>query len=173
MSGKYGIQPEEIPVIAYLSLGSNLGDREENMKKAEEFIEMQIGHVIQKSSLYETAPWGNKDQGHFLNEVIKLETKMNPVNLLKSIHEIEAGMGRIRSEKWQPRIMDIDILFYNSQIIKDKELVIPHPFIEERRFVLLPMAEINPGFIHPVFKLTISDLLNGCRDTSEVLLYKS
>lgn len=149
---------------AYLLTGGNEGDRYLNMQQARANIEHICGELIQVSSLYETAPWGNPDQPDFLNQVLLIGTKLNPRNLLKAIFSIEEKGGRIRSVKNGPRTIDIDILFYNHLVMEERGLTIPHPRIAERRFVLEPLNEISPDFIHPVMRKTVHDLLLECRD---------
>ena len=123
----------------YLLTGSNIGDSELNLLNASKFIQNQIGKVIASSHVYKTEPWGNKDQQLFLNQVLKVETELEPHQLLKTILEIENSMGRNRKIKWEPRIIDIDILFFNDEIIDQENLQIPHPLIHERRFTLIPL----------------------------------
>lgn len=154
-----------------LHLGSNLGSRNKNLSIARFLIESRIGTVVKASSLYETSAWGNTEQDDFLNVAYVVETELSPEDLLKSIHDIEQKMGRVRLELWGERLIDIDILFYNDQIIKKANLKIPHPEITNRNFVLVPLNEIIPEFIHPVLKKSINKLLTACSDTGEVRLY--
>jgi len=149
---------------AYLLTGGNEGDRYLNMQQARANIEHICGQVLQVSSLYETAPWGKTDQPDFLNQVLLIETKWSPQVLLKRILQIEEKGGRIRTEKNAPRTIDIDILFYDHLVIHEPGLSIPHPRIAERRFVLEPLNEISPGYVHPVFQKTIHELLLECTD---------
>jgi 2-amino-4-hydroxy-6-hydroxymethyldihydropteridine diphosphokinase len=149
---------------AYLLTGGNEGDRRFHMQQARTNIELICGQIIQVSSLYQTAPWGKTDQADFFNQVLLIETNLDPVALLKCVLSIEETEGRIRGEKNAPRTLDIDILFYNHLILQETGLTIPHPRIQERRFVLEPLCEISPDFIHPVFKKTISQLLLECSD---------
>jgi 2-amino-4-hydroxy-6-hydroxymethyldihydropteridine diphosphokinase len=149
---------------AYLLTGGNEGDRYLNMQQARANIEHICGELIQVSSLYETAPWGNPDQPDFLNQVLLIGTKLNPRDLLKAIFSIEEKGGRIRSVKNGPRTIDIDILFYNDLVLVERGLVIPHPRIAERRFVLEPLNEISPEFVHPVLQKTVHNLLLECKD---------
>jgi 2-amino-4-hydroxy-6-hydroxymethyldihydropteridine diphosphokinase len=149
---------------AYLLTGGNEGDRYLNMQQARTNIEHICGRLIQVSSLYETAPWGNSNQADFLNQVLHVETKMNPHDLLASILSIEEKGGRIRSIRNAPRTIDIDILFYNQLVLDEPGLHIPHPRIAERRFVLEPLSEISPDLIHPVSGKSIRQLLQECKD---------
>ena len=126
----------------YIGLGTNLGDRNSNLNKAIELISLQIGSVLKESTVHETKPWGKTDQPNFLNMVIKIETKLTPQQLLEKCLSIENEIGRVREEKWGPRLIDIDILYYNNEIINEENLIIPHPFIQEREFVLKPLNEI-------------------------------
>jgi 2-amino-4-hydroxy-6-hydroxymethyldihydropteridine diphosphokinase len=149
---------------AYLLTGGNVGDRYLYMQQARTNIEHICGQLLQVSALYETAPWGKTDQADFLNQVLLVETKLSPQALLKAILYIEEKGGRIRTEKYAPRTIDIDILFYNQMILEEPGLSIPHPRIAERRFVLEPLHEISPGFLHPVLEKTIHQLLVECTD---------
>ncbi len=152
----------------YLLLGSNLGNSKEQLLLATKFIEEAIGELKKSSSLYSTAAWGNTDQPDFLNQIIEVETTLTPLPLLKEILLIEKKMGRIRTEKNAARIIDIDILFFNNEIIKKKNLTIPHPEIQNRRFVLIPLAEMAVSLVHPQLKKTAKELLNICTDTLNV-----
>lgn len=152
----------------YLLLGSNKGKQEENLRASCGFIAESCGAVLQNSSLYETEAWGIKQQNSFLNQVIRINTVLGPTELLSVLKSIEKAVGRVETTKWGPRIIDIDILFYGNQVIDLPELKIPHPYIQDRRFTLVPMSEIAPHLIHPVLGKTISELLNVCSDNSEV-----
>ena len=154
----------------FLGIGTNLGEREENLGKAIKLIEEHIGSITEESSVYETEPWGFQSETSFFNMVIKIETNLTPSGLLGRILMIEAMMGRLREgQGYKSRIIDIDILFFGSRIFENKILKIPHPRIQERRFVLVPLSEIAGDLLHPVFKKSIKELLQECKDKSKVL----
>ena len=155
---------------AYLLLGSNLSDPWQQLHTARKKISMCVD-IITKSSIYETKAWGKTDQPDFLNQVILVSTELSPEDLLNKLLAIEGGMGRARSEKNAPRLIDIDILFYNSSIIKAEHLSVPHPRITERRFVLIPLHEIAPKYMHPVLNKSIGELLGQCVDPLQVKRY--
>jgi len=155
-----------MPGGIFLLLGSNLGDRQENIAEAQRRIGL-LGR-LRTSPSYMTGAWGNKLQPDFINKVIEIETKLPPEELLKNILAIETAMGRVRTEKWGPRVIDIDILFYDSQIVNTPDLTIPHPQIQFRKFALEPLNDIAGTFIHPVLKKTIEELLRECTDPLEV-----
>jgi 2-amino-4-hydroxy-6-hydroxymethyldihydropteridine diphosphokinase len=154
---------------AYLLIGGNLGDRKENLSKAAELINEECGAITKKSSLYETAAWGINDQPSFLNQALEISTSFNAKQLMRKILRIEKMMGRVRKEKFGPRIIDIDILFYENEVHDLSFLKIPHPELQNRRFVLVPLAEIDSKFRHPVLKKTIAELLEECPDNLEVV----
>ena len=147
-----------------LSLGSNLGDRVQNLSSALYYLKEAGITIIKQSFIYETDPWGNTDQPDFYNQVIEAETGMNVLQTLKQILLIEKEMGRNRRQKWEPRIIDIDILFFNDEIINEEGLIVPHQHLHERAFVLIPLAEILPAKIHPVLQKTISEILLSIKD---------
>lgn len=149
---------------AYLLTGGNEGNRRLHMQQARANIELICGQVLLVSSLYETAPWGKSDQADFLNQVLLVDTILTPQALLQAILTIEEKSGRKRTIKNAPRTLDIDILFYDHLVIDESGLSIPHPRINARRFVLEPLNEISPGFIHPVLGKTIHQLLLECTD---------
>jgi 2-amino-4-hydroxy-6-hydroxymethyldihydropteridine diphosphokinase len=153
---------------AYLLTGGNMGDRKQNLAAAYQYIEQQCGKISNSSSLYETAAWGKNDQPAFLNQALEVETSLAPKQLLKKILQIEKELGRVREEKYGPRLIDIDILLFNNDIYNYPLLKIPHPELQNRRFVLVPLAEIAAAVIHPVFKKTIAELLAVCPDKLEV-----
>lgn len=152
----------------YLLLGSNMGDSQQQLLTAIKIITKQIGQVTRQSSLYATAAWGNKNQPDFLNQVIIVTTTLTAIQTIENILLIEKEMGRVRTTKNAPRIIDIDILFFNKEIITEKILTVPHPEIENRRFVLIPLNELSTNFLHPVSKKSMHTLLNDCTDTLEV-----
>ncbi len=148
----------------YLLLGSNLADKRVNIQRAFDLIDLKIGKIILKSSLYETEPWGIKDQNKYLNQVLKVTSQCSPKNLLEKCNEIESIIGRKRSEKWGERIIDIDILYYGDLVISDNELIIPHPEIQNRRFTLELLVELAPDLIHPLLQKDQKQLLLECTD---------
>src|SRR5262245_4541515 len=148
----------------YLLIGGNLGNRHKNLEKATGLIGANIGEIERTSSLYETEAWGLQDQPAFLNQVLFLSTTLDPHQLLLVNLDIEHQMGRTRKEKFGPRLIDIDILFFNNEIINIPELTVPHPQLHLRRFTLEPLNEIAPGLVHPIFRKPISELLAQCPD---------
>jgi 2-amino-4-hydroxy-6-hydroxymethyldihydropteridine diphosphokinase len=153
---------------AYLLTGGNEGNRLSQLLQAITNIEKYCGEIVRHSSLYETAAWGKTDQPAFINQALLLETKMTAPELMKAILDIEERMGRKRMLKYGPRTIDIDILFFNEEIINQPTLQIPHPEMQNRRFVLVPMNELAPDLIHPVFGKSIKELLLECADPLDV-----
>ncbi len=153
---------------AYLLIGGNQGDRQNYLKMATEKIEPALGSISGRSALYETAPWGRTDQPAFLNQAIALDTPLSAPQLMGALLSIEGDIGRIRAEKFGPRIIDIDILFFNDEIMEEEGLVIPHPQFAYRRFALEPMNELAPGLLHPVLHKTMGALLEACTDNLDV-----
>ena len=151
-----------------MMIGGNLGNREENLNAAIALINEQCGAVTKSSSLYETAAWGKTDQPSFLNQALEISTSLNPRQLIRKILKIEKEMGRERKEKMGPRIIDIDILLFENEIHDLHFLKIPHPEMQNRRFVLEPLAEINSELQHPVLKRSVAELLEECPDNLEV-----
>lgn len=152
--------------ICYLSLGSNLGNKQVNLEVALEIIKKDIGEISRISSIYETEAWGVVDQDNFFNIIAEVKTLFFPLDLITKILAIETRMGRIRYKKWESRIIDIDIIFYENYIITTENLTIPHPFLEKRNFVLEPLNELSPEFIHPRLRKSIFQLTAACTDTS-------
>ena len=156
---------------AYLLTGSNLGDREQNLATARFLINEQCGTIVTASSLYETAPWGKTDQPSFLNQALELNTSLTARQLIRRILKVEKLMGRIRKEKYGPRLIDIDMLLFNNEKHNYQFLKLPHPEMQNRRFALLPLAEIAPEIVHPVLNKTINELLKECKDELPVKKY--
>lgn len=147
--------------IVYLALGSNLGDRLANLKQAIAALTPQLD-VKAKSQVYETPPWGYEDQPKFLNQVVKAKTYLEPEPLLKHLKRLEVALGRQESFPNGPRLIDIDILFYDELILYSPSLVIPHPRLHERAFVLLPLMDLDPELIHPVNKKSVREMAAAC-----------
>jgi 2-amino-4-hydroxy-6-hydroxymethyldihydropteridine diphosphokinase len=154
--------------FAYILLGTNLGDKITNLKTASDKISSAGGKIITHSSIYETSPWGIADQPSFLNQVVKLEFNYTAEVLLEKLLLIEKEMGRIREVKWGERIIDLDILYFNQEIIVKENLIIPHPELHNRRFTLVPLNEIAADYKHPVLNITNQQLLNRCTDKGTV-----
>jgi len=157
--------------VCILHLGSNIADRRKNIETAYEQIEKEIGKITKKSKLYQTAPWGNKTQDKFLNSAILTISTLNPFEILQKINSIEKTLGRRKKIKWGPRIIDIDIIFYDDLILQSEFLNIPHPHYNDRNFVLLPLFEIIPFYKDPISSKTITQLTRECTDKSKVELY--
>ena len=149
-----------------LMLGSNLGDKVDLLKRATVMIEKELGTVVKKSAHYETEPWGYKNQPLFINQLIVVHTTNKPMEVLHKTLAIEADLGRDRSAtiKGGERLIDIDILFYDHEIVQMPDLIIPHPAIQDRNFVLVPLCEVMPDYVHPVLNLSIKKLLDRCSD---------
>jgi 2-amino-4-hydroxy-6-hydroxymethyldihydropteridine diphosphokinase len=147
--------------IVYLALGSNLGNRAANLKEAISALPPQM-EVKAKSKVYETPPWGYTEQDKFLNQVLMVKTYLQPEQLLKHLKRLEVALGRVASFRNGPRLIDIDILFYDDLVFESPALVIPHPHVHERGFVLLPMMDIAPDFVHPGRNQSIRKMIAGC-----------
>jgi 2-amino-4-hydroxy-6-hydroxymethyldihydropteridine diphosphokinase len=156
---------------AYLLTGSNLGDRVRYLDNARVLINEHCGAIVSASSLYETAAWGKTDQPSFLNQALEIDTSLKATQLIRRILKLEKIMGRIRQEKYCPRIIDIDILLFNNEKHNYQLLKLPHPEMQNRRFALLPLAEISPDIVHPVLNKTITELLKECKDELPVKKY--
>lgn len=154
--------------IIYLGTGSNLGDPLENLEKANDYCRQYLGRQKCASSLYQTAAWGIEDQPAFVNQVLCLETTLGPFAVLAQILAIEQKMGRVRQQKWGERLIDIDLLLYDNCILRSSRLEVPHPYLPDRQFVLTPLAEIAPQLIHPVYRLSISELQRTTSDRLRV-----
>ncbi|HLG04081.1 MAG TPA: 2-amino-4-hydroxy-6-hydroxymethyldihydropteridine diphosphokinase [Bacteroidia bacterium] len=160
---------ENFPHFIYLSIGSNMGDRAKNLRDSINFLGGTVGKVLEISPVYKTAAWGNIHQPDFLNIVLKMQSAKKAPELMASFLEIEERMGRKRIEKWEPRLIDIDLLFYGGEVIDLPDLKVPHPGLHLRNFVLVPLNDIAPGFVHPVFQITVKDLLKESSDPSLVI----
>lgn len=152
----------------FLLLGTNLGDRRKNLMDALRAIEAQVGAIVKRSSLYETDAWGIEQQPAFYNQIVEVSTLLAPQELLDEVLSIEHAIGRIRKVKWGERIIDIDVLLYGDLILETEKLVIPHPQIQNRKFTLVPLAELAPEQVHPKLHQTIRELLAKCADPLSV-----
>ena len=152
----------------YLLLGSNIGDPQNKLLQAQKLIEKEVGCIMRRSAIYQTAAWGNTHQPDFLNQVVIVQTALTARQTITTILAIEKKMGRVRTIKNAPRIIDIDILFFNKAIINEKDLIVPHPQLQNRRFVLVPLNQLSPNLQHPVLKKSVHQLLNVCADTLNV-----
>jgi 2-amino-4-hydroxy-6-hydroxymethyldihydropteridine diphosphokinase len=147
--------------IVYLALGSNLGDRLENLRQAVVSLSPQM-EVKAKSHIYETPPWGYEDQPKFYNQVIKADTYLQPEPLLRHLKRLEVALGRQPNFRNGPRLIDLDLLFYNQLVLETPVLTLPHPHLHERGFVLLPLLDIAPDFVHPVLKKSVREMTSSC-----------
>lgn len=148
----------------FIALGSNLGNRVEHLKKAVNRLSTTLGSPTQASSFYETEPWGKSEQPLFINQVIVWKSSLSPTDLLKILLDVEYELGRTRTEKWGARSIDLDLLYVGGQILTTPQLQLPHPGIPDRRFVLVPLTEIAPGFVHPILNVNHTQLLARCKD---------
>jgi 2-amino-4-hydroxy-6-hydroxymethyldihydropteridine diphosphokinase len=156
----------------FLLIGGNMGNRLQNLHQAVSLLSAACGPVVQQSAMYETAAWGKTDQAAFLNQALLLTTSLSARELIATILSVEEEMGRQRTEKFGPRLIDIDMIFYNDDVIDEANLTIPHPELQNRRFVLVPLNEIAPSFVHPVLHKTVAELLKECKDELEVAIFK-
>lgn len=152
----------------YLLLGSNQGDRKDLFEKAKNAITLHLGHIVKQSALYESEAWGITDQALFLNCVLEVTSSLDAETILQKSLLIEQELGRIRHQRWAERTIDIDLLYFNHDIILSDTLTIPHPEIQNRRFTLLPLCEIAKNLVHPIFCKSQEELLNECSDTLKV-----
>ncbi|MEK6530976.1 MAG: 2-amino-4-hydroxy-6-hydroxymethyldihydropteridine diphosphokinase [Deltaproteobacteria bacterium] len=158
----------------FISIGSNLGERVLNIRRAieglgENPLEISIADI---SSFYETEPWGDREQGLFINCVVEIKTALSPHDLLLRLKQIEASFGRTINRRWGPRVIDLDILFFGAGVINEKDLVVPHPRLQERAFVLAPLSELSPGFIHPCLGLSVAELLERVEDKAGIRILR-
>jgi 2-amino-4-hydroxy-6-hydroxymethyldihydropteridine diphosphokinase len=155
----------------YILLGSNLGNREQNLGSALDKIASGVGRILAQSSLYQSEPWGISQQPQFLNLVAEINSRNDPQQVLHKLLAIETELGRERFEKWGPRTIDLDILFFNDRVIQTENLIVPHPGLTMRRFALVPLCEIAPNFFHPLLEKTCQQLLKECTDPLKVSPY--
>ena len=148
-----------------------MSNRKANLEKAKTLLTIHVGDIAKASAIYETAAWGKTEQASFLNQALELHTTFNARQVIRKILKVEKLMGRLREEKYGPRIIDIDILLFNNEIHNTSFLKIPHPEMQNRRFALLPLAEIAPNLMHPVLKKSVLELLKECSDQLEVKKY--
>jgi 2-amino-4-hydroxy-6-hydroxymethyldihydropteridine diphosphokinase len=160
-------------MTAFLSLGGNLGNTREIFEQTYPWIEKKIGHILQKSSLYQTAAWGMTDQADFLNQVIEVSTTLAPAEILTQLLAIEQQFGRVRDVRWGPRSIDLDLLLQGDTQLKTEMLEVPHPRMQDRKFILIPLVEIAPDVLHPGLGLTAQALLAATKDTSSVTLIRN
>jgi len=160
-------------MTAFLSLGGNLGNTREIFEQTYPWIEKKIGHIRQKSSLYQTAAWGMTDQADFLNQVIEVETTLAPEAILTQLLAIEQLFGRMRDVRWGPRSIDLDLLLQGNVQLKTELLEVPHPRMQDRKFILIPLVEIAPDVLHPGLGLTAEALLKSTKDSSSVTLIRN
>lgn len=156
----------------YFLLGSNLGDRLKTLEEALTMLTREVGDLVKMSSVYETEPWGITEQPVFLNQTVCIRTAETPDAILRVIKEIEEKLQRERYEKWGSRTIDVDILFYGRDIIRQEDLTIPHPAIQERNFTLVPLEEIAADFVHPVLQKTVRQMLRDSPDPLKAYVYE-
>ncbi len=160
-------------LITFLLLGANLGERAATLARAVSLIDQRVGRVVLQSGLYETAAWGVTDQPAFLNQVLMVETTLEPEAVLVQTQAIEQELGRVRHDHWGARTIDIDLLYYDQLVWQSPTLTLPHPYLHQRRFTLVPLAEIAPHLMHPVLYKTTLALLNDCDDGGSVTVFNS
>ncbi len=148
-----------------------MGHKVKNLELANQYISEDIGVISKLSNLYKTEAWGNQDQDFFINQALEVETDLGPFDVLEKVLEIENKMGRVRMKKWGQRLIDIDILFYANWIVNIKYLIVPHPFLQERNFVLAPLCELIPDCIHPVSGKRINTIFEECPDELEAIIF--
>ena len=156
----------------FLQLGSNIGDRKKYLDEAVSLITFELGLINNISKIYESTPWGVEGQQKYLNQILQINYKFEPLDLLKSILDIESRMGRKRIEKWGERVIDIDIIFFSNYIIENVDLCIPHRHMHQRNFVLVPLNDIASDYIHPKYKITVKELLYNSKDIESVYEYE-
>lgn len=154
--------------VAFLGLGGNMGDRLENLRATIDLVKQHCGEVLKISGVYETEAWGSDSKNSYLNQVVKINTHLTLTELLENMMTIEQKLGRVRKDQNSDRTADLDILFYNDLILHTQEIQVPHPRLHLRKFVLIPLAEIEPLLVHPELKKTVKELLEDCKDTLKV-----
>ncbi len=152
-----------------LSLGGNVGDVKQSFMRSIDFLKKEVGEVVLISPIYQTKAWGVENQPDFLNQVLVLNSKLNPQKVLEKCLDIELRLGRVRKQKWFERNIDIDMLFYNDEIIDSPNLTIPHPYVHKRNFVLYPLADVLPNFKHPLLGESMEELKKECDDSMAVV----
>lgn len=152
----------------YLGIGSNEGNRAANLALALRLLRKRVGLVVKESAIYETAAWGKIDEPDYYNQVVVVKTLLSAEDAFRECQIIEQKMGRIREKKWEARVIDVDLLYYNDSVVKSEELTIPHALLTQRNFVLHPLVEIAPHKKHPVLEKTQLELLEACQDTARV-----
>ena len=152
----------------FIGLGSNIGNRSDFLDRALALLEEKVGCILRQSSVYETEPWGVKEQDLFLNMIVLLESKRSPWQLLSDLQLIEKKLEKKKIMKWGPRTIDLDIIYFDKKIIFEKDLIIPHPNMYLRNFVLAPLMEIAPDLLHPILNIKTKSLFEGCPDKSEI-----
>lgn len=157
--------------IAFIGSGSNLGKRDQQLLEARQWIDQEVGQVIGESSVYQTSPWGGIDQSDYLNQVWQIQTDLNPFQLMATLLELEKRANRERTQRWGARTLDLDLLFYDDYRIRTDFLTLPHPRIQDRNFVLVPLSEIAPDWRHPVLKQTVSYLAAHSPDEENVQIF--
>src|SRR5690242_18865199 len=155
----------------FLLIGGGIGGRFQNLDQAITLLSGAVGPAIRQSAVYETAAWGKTDQAAFLNQALLLTTRLSARELIVTVLSVEDQMGRNRTEKFGPRVIDIDIMFYNEEVIDEPHLIIPHPQMQNRRFALIPLVELAPKMVHPVLNKTLEELLLECKDELPVVNY--
>ena len=150
--------------LIYLLLGTNLGDRADNLRRATQRIQEAVGLLVEASSCYETAAWGVTEQPAFYNQVVRIETALGHEALLRTLQQIEQQLGKVKVGHWRERLIDLDILYYGNRLVRTPWLTLPHPQLHHRRFTLVPLSELAPQFVHPVLGKTQQELLAACPD---------